>query len=184
MQQIYESIARDYLEDAKHKFRGYKNLAEKALEQVADEEFFVENATDANSVAIVIKHIAGNQRSRWRNFLTEDGEKPDRDRDTEFEINEDDRESLMRSWESGWALLFETLEELSPADLGRTVTIRGEDHTVLQAMNRQLMHYAFHIGQIVILAKIFRGADWKSLTVPKSGSKEFNKEMFRKFGDR
>lgn len=170
-----EAISRNYLEDAIRSFRSYKRLAERALEQVGDDEFFVQIDEEFNSLAVMVKHIAGNQRSRWRDFLTSDGEKPDRNRDTEFELIDETRESLMAFWESGWATLFEALESLSADDLEKTVTIRGEPHTVVEAINRQLTHYPYHIGQIVFLAKHLRASEWKTLSVPRNRSAEFNK---------
>lgn len=169
-----EAISRNYLEDAIRSFRSYKRLAERALEQVNDDEFFIQIDEESNSLALIVKHIAGNQRSRWRDFLTSDGEKPDRHRDTEFELIEDTRESLMAFWEAGWRTLFEALEGLTPEDLERTVTIRGEPHTVVEAINRQLTHYPYHIGQIVFLAKHLRASEWKTLSVPRNRSAEFN----------
>lgn len=169
-----EAISLNYLEDAIRSFRSYKRLAERALEQVSDAEFFLQIDEESNSLALIVKHIAGNQRSRWRDFLTSDGEKPDRHRDTEFELIEDTRESLMAFWESGWATLFEALEGLTPEDLERTVTIRGEPHTVVEAMNRQLTHYPYHIGQLVFLAKHLKASEWKTLSVPRNRSAEFN----------
>lgn len=170
----HEAISRNYLEDAIRSFRSYKRLAERALEQVNDDEFFLQIDEESNSLALIVKHIAGNQRSRWRDFLTSDGEKPDRHRDTEFELIEDTRESLMAFWEAGWRTLFEALEGLTPEDLERTVTIRGEPHTVVEAINRQLTHYPYHIGQIVFLAKHLRASEWKTLSVPRNRSAEFN----------
>lgn len=171
----HEAISLNYLEDAIRSFRSYKRLAERALEQISDEEFFVQIDEESNSLAVIVKHIAGNQRSRWRDFLTSDGEKPDRDRDTEFELIDETRESLMAFWESGWATLFEALESLSADDLEKTVTIRGEPHTVVEAINRQLTHYPYHIGQIVFLAKHLRASEWNTLSVPRNHSAEFNK---------
>ena len=164
-----------YLPDALAEFRKYKAFAEKAVAQIADEDWFRKLDPEANSIALVMKHVSGNMRSRWRDFLTTDGEKPDRDRDTEFEVADSDTiESVRRRWEEGWALLFAALEPLTDADLGRTVTIRGEPHTVLQAINRQLTHYASHVGQIVLLAKHFAGDRWKSLSIPRGKSREFD----------
>ena len=171
----FETITMNYLEDAIRSFRSYKRLAERALEQVSDEEFFLRIDEESNSLALIVKHIAGNQRSRWRDFLTTDGEKPDRHRDTEFELIDETRESLMAFWEAGWATLFETLESLTADDLGKTITIRGEPHTVVEAINRQLTHYPYHIGQIVFLAKHLRASEWKTLSVPRNRSAEFNK---------
>ncbi|HNQ15210.1 MAG TPA: DUF1572 family protein [Pyrinomonadaceae bacterium] len=167
----------NYLLDAIESFRNYKKLAERAMEQVSDEEFFAQIDAESNSVALVVKHIAGNQRSRWRDFLTSDGEKPDRNRDTEFEIMNEDRASLMDFWESGWATLFGALEELTPDDFSRTVTIRGEPHTIVEAINRQLTHYAYHVGQITFLAKHFRASEWKTLSVPRGRSDAFNQYL-------
>lgn len=170
----HEAISLNYLEDAIRSFRSYKRLAERALEQISDEEFFVQIDEESNSLALIVKHIAGNQRSRWRDFLTSDGEKPDRHRDTEFELIEDTRESLMAFWEAGWRTLFEALESLSTDDLEKSITIRGEPHTVVEAINRQLTHYPYHIGQIVFLAKHLRASEWKTLSVPRNRSAEFN----------
>jgi Protein of unknown function (DUF1572) len=164
-----------YLEDARRQFHGQKKLAEKAMAQVSDEQFFTVLDPEDNSIALVVKHIAGNLRSRWTNFLTSDGEKPDRHRDTEFEKEgRDSRQSLMERWEAGWRVLFENVDPLAPSDLDRTVTIRGEPHTVVKAINRQLTHYAYHVGQIVFLAKHFAGGRWESLSIPRGKSEEFN----------
>lgn len=164
----------NYKNDAIASFRSYKRLAERAIEQVSDEEFFTWIDTESNSLALIVKHIAGNQRSRWRDFLTSDGEKPDRDRDTEFELLDDTRESMMDRWEKGWQTLFDAIEPLNEKDFGRTISIRGESHTVIEAINRQLTHYAYHVGQIVFLAKHLRAAEWKTLSVPRGRSAQFN----------
>lgn len=173
-----ESVADLYLEDVKRQFHGQKKLAEKALAQVDDTDFFRTLDPESNSIALVVKHIAGNSRSRWSDFLRSDGEKPDRHRDTEFEKEgRDSRQTLMERWEDGWRVLFENVDPLGPADLERVVTIRGEPHTVVKAINRSLTHFAYHIGQIVFLAKHFAGAGWQSLSVPKGKSEEFNARM-------
>lgn len=170
-----EALATQYLSDAISTFRDYKKLAEKALAQVSDEEFFAAIDEEANSIAVIMKHIAGNMLSRWTDFLTSDGEKPDRDRDMEFVVTGDtSRADSMAYWERGWACLFDALEPLTPEDFDRTIPIRGEAHSVMQAINRQLTHYSYHIGQIVFLAKHFRSADWKSLSIPRNRSAEFN----------
>ena len=169
-----ENIIENYQSAALESFRNYKKLAERAIEQVSDEEFFALIDAEANSIAVVVKHIAGNLVSRWSDFLTTDGEKPTRDRDTEFEITVDTRESLMEFWEHGWITLFDSVESLSSEDFSRTVTIRGQEHSIVEAINRQLTHYAYHVGQIVLLAKHFKSADWKTLSVPKNKSAEFN----------
>jgi hypothetical protein len=175
-----ESFISNYKSDALTSFRNYKMLAERAVEQVSDEEFFAAIDGEANSIAVLLKHIAGNLHSRWRDFLTTDGEKPDRDRDTEFIADGDNRESLLKFWESGWQVLFDNLEPRTDQDFARTITIRGEPHSVVEAVNRQLTHYSYHIGQIVLLAKHFRSSDWKTLSVPRNRSGEFNKHLTEK----
>jgi hypothetical protein len=166
-----------YLEDSLTLFRYYKKLAEGAMTQVTDEHLFAALDPEANSIAIVVKHMAGNMRSRWTDFLTSDGEKPDRHRDTEFEDPPATREALMALWQAGWDCLFGALEPLTDADLGRRVTIRGEAHSVMQAINRQLAHYPHHVGQIVLLAKHYQHAQWRSLSVPRGKSGDFNRRV-------
>jgi uncharacterized damage-inducible protein DinB len=166
-----------YLEDALTLFRYNKKLAERAMEQVADEHLFAALDHEANSIAIIVKHMTGNMRSRWTDFLTSDGEKPDRNRDSEFIDPPPTRDALMAEWENGWARVFAALEPLTDADLARTVTIRGEPHSVMQAVNRQLVHYAHHVGQIVLLAKHFACDHWQSLSVPRNKSAEFNQKV-------
>ena len=177
---MHEEIIINYHSDALECFRNYKKLAERAIEQVDDEEFFKAIDDEANSIAVVVKHIAGNLISRWTDFLTTDGEKATRDRDSEFEIIADTRESLMEFWERGWQTLFDNIEPLTVDDFSKTVTIRGEPHTIVKAINRQLTHYSYHIGQIVLLAKHFKSSNWRSLTVPKNRSAEFNKYLAEK----
>lgn len=155
-------------------FSNYKKLAERAIGQVSDEEFFAAIDAEANSIAVIVKHIAGNLHSRWRDFLTTDGEKASRNRDTEFELIADNRESLMTFWETGWQTLFNSIEPLTEEDFAKTITIRGEPHSVVEAINRQLTHYSYHIGQIVFLAKHFKSSEWKTLSVPKNRSADFN----------
>ncbi|MGA7613779.1 MAG: DUF1572 family protein [Thermoanaerobaculia bacterium] len=158
-------------------FRRLKDLAERAMAQVDDEGFFETLNDGDNSIAAIVKHVAGNLRSRWRDFLTTDGEKPDRNREGEFEISAaDHRASLTEQWESGWRFLFQALEPLGSGDLDRTVTIRGEPLTVLQATQRQLTHYAYHIGQIVLLAKHRAGDRWVTLSIARGKSAEFNRD--------
>jgi len=172
---MHDDIAAHYLEEARRQFRGHKRLAEAAIAQVKEDELFVALDSEANSIAVIIKHVAGNMRSRFTDLLTSDGEKPDRHRDQEFEMNSGTtRADLMRWWGEGWSRLFATMEALKPEDVMRTVTVRGEPHTVLQAINRQVAHYAYHTGQIVFLAKHFRSSDWKTLSVPRGKSEEFN----------
>ena len=170
-----DGVGRDFLEDAILQLRKYKGLGDEALTQVADSDLFRSVDDESNSIAIVMKHISGNMRSRWTDFLTTDGEKPDRDRDSEFEADAaDTRASITARWEEGWRLLFSAIEGLSPADLSRTVAIRGEPHSVLQAIQRQLTHYAYHVGQIVFLARHFAGPRWRSLSIPKGRSRDFD----------
>lgn len=167
----------DYLADSIQSFRNYKKLADRAIEQVGDEDFFAVIDRESNSIAVIIKHIAGNLHSRWTDFLTTDGEKPERDRDSEFELVNDNRESLMAFWETGWKILFNALEPLSEDDFSKTITIRGEPHSVIEAINRQLTHYSYHVGQIVFLAKHLRSTNWKTLSVPRNRSAEYNRHL-------
>jgi hypothetical protein len=166
-----------YLKDALGVFRYYKRLGESAMAQCPDDKLFVEIDSESNSVAIIVKHLVGNMRSRWTDFLTSDGEKPNRQRDTEFEAPSKTRQEILAMWESGWKLLFDALGPLTDADLERTITIRTEPHSVMQAVNRQIAHYAYHVGQIVYLSRHFAKGEWKSLTIPKKKSAEFNARM-------
>ena len=166
-----------YIEDALAIFRQYKQLGERAIKQVSDELLFASLDDECNSIAIIVKHMAGNMRSRWTEFLTTDGEKPNRDRDSEFVDPPATREALMKAWEEGWACVFHAIEPLTDADLSRTVTIRGEAHSVMQAINRQLAHYPQHVGQIVLLAKHYAGEQWQTLSVPRNRSAEFNRRV-------
>ena len=175
-----ENIIENYLKDAIETFRNYQRMAEKSIAQVSDEEFFRALDEEANSIAVIVKHIAGNQRSRWTDFLTSDGEKADRHRDTEFELLDETRESLMEYWERSWKTLFGAIEPLTVEDFSKTITIRGEPHTICEAINRQMTHYAYHIGQITFLAKHFKSKDWKTLSVPRNKSAEFNEFLKQK----
>jgi hypothetical protein len=169
-------ISAHYLEEARRQMRGHKRMGEGAMEQLRDEDFFATLNPESNSVAILVKHLAGNMRSRFSDFLTSDGEKPDRFRDTEFELTPaTTRADVTEWWENGWACVFGAIDALKPEDVIRTVTIRAEPHTVLQAINRQIAHYAAHIGQIVFLAKHLRSSEWKTLTIPRGKSEEFKK---------
>jgi len=173
-----ERLGNHFLQDVILQFRGLKSLADRAVAQVSDAELFFTLDEESNSIAAVMKHISGNQRSRWTDFLTSDGEKPDRNRDSEFDVpSAETREAVMQRWEQGWDCLFQALELLGADDLMRTVTIRGQPHTVVQAINRQLTHYAAHVGQIVFLAKHFRSREWKSLSIPRGKSAEVNAAM-------
>ncbi len=173
-----EQVGKAYLDEALRSLRGHKRLAEGAMAQVSDEEFFRQLDPEANSIAILVKHLAGNMRSRFTDFLSSDGEKPDRNRDQEFLLDAGTRRAeVMRWWEEGWACVFAAVQPLQPEDLARTVTIRGDAHSVLMAIHRQVAHYAYHVGQIVLLAKHMRGAEWKSLSIPRGKSEEFNARM-------
>ena len=169
-----------YVKDSLDLFRYYKKLAERAMTQGSDENLFAVIDSESNSIAIIVKHMAGNMRSRWLDFLTTDGEKPDRNRDTEFEEPPKTRAALMELWERGWKYVFDALEPLTDADLTRTVAIRTEPHSVMQAINRQVAHYSHHIGQIVFLAKHLTAkatGKWDSLSVPRGQSKAFTADV-------
>jgi uncharacterized damage-inducible protein DinB len=163
-----------YIKDAVDLFKHYKRLGDNAMAQCPDDKLCAEIDSQSNSIAIIVKHMAGNMRSRWTNFLTTDGEKPDRRRDTEFEAAPPARAEIIALWEAGWKLLFDALTPLTDADLEKTVTIRTEPHSVTQAINRQIAHYSYHVGQIAFLARHFAGEKWQSLTIPKKKSAEFN----------
>jgi hypothetical protein len=168
-------VAARYLDEAHRQMRGHKRLAEGAMAQLKDHELFLTLDAESNSIAIIVKHMAGNMRSRFTTFLTSDGEKPDRHRDQEFELDATTtRGDLTTWWEEGWARVFSAIEGLTPDDVMRTVTIRGEPHSVLQAINRQIAHYAYHTGQIVFLAKHFRSSKWRTLSIARGQSEEFN----------
>lgn len=168
----------NYVEDALSLFRYYKKLADGAIAQVSDEGFFHVIGVEENSVALIVKHLGGNLRSRWTDLLTSDGEKPWRNRDAEFEITTGDtRATLMQEWEEGWRALFGSLEALTETDLSRRITIRGEGHSVMQAINRALAHAAYHTGQIAFLGKHLAGSDWKTLSIPRGKSAEFTRRV-------
>jgi hypothetical protein len=166
-----------YLEDSLAIFRQYKKLGEAAMSQVTDEQLQIILDPETNSIATIVKHMAGNMRSRWTDFLNSDGEKPDRNRDSEFIDAPATRQAILASWDEGWRTVFDALEPLTEADLSRTVRIRGEAHSVMQAINRQIAHYASHCGQIVLLAKHFKSSEWKSLSVPRNKSAEFSRRV-------
>ena len=170
-------ITTSYLKDSIAVFRYYKSLAERAMEPLTDEQLVSVLDEESNSIALLVKHMAGNMRSRFTDFLTSDGEKPDRRRDTEFVDPPATREALTAAWEAGWACVFAALEPLGEGDLMRTVTIRGEAHSVMQAINRQVAHYSYHCGQIVLLAKHLNHSGWTPLTVPRGQSEEFNRRV-------
>ena len=176
-----EPLGQHYLDDALSTFRDYKKLAERAFAQVSDEDFVATLDPESNSIAVNMKHMAGNMLSRWTNFLTTDGEKPERNRDIEFVmLSGTTKDDMIAYWDQGWKCVFDAVEPLKPEDLMRTITIRGQDHTVVQAINRQLAHYAYHVGQIVYLAKHFKSSEWQSLSVPRNRSAEFNAHLEQK----
>jgi hypothetical protein len=177
-----QQILQNFIDEAVRAFHSYKSLADKAMAQITDEQFFQAIDEESNPVAAIVKHIGGNLRSRWTEFLTTDGEKADRHRDSEFEPGKDTRQSLMELWETGWSTLFATLDSLRPDDLSAVVKIRGEDHTVVKALNRSLAHTASHVGQIVFLAKHLRAKEWKTLSIPRNKSADFNSYMGKKDG--
>lgn len=174
---------REWLDEVEARFRQYKGYCERAAAQVSEEDFFTQLAGSPNSIAILMKHLGGNHRSRWRDFLTTDGEKRDRDRESEFTAEGETRASIEAAWEEGWAIAFRELATLVPADLERTVTIRGEPLSVMQAIQRNLTHASYHTGQIVQLARGFAGDAWQTLSIPPGKSEEYNAAMRAKYGD-
>lgn len=179
-----QPLGQHYLDDALQTFRDYKQLGEGALAQISDEDFFKTIDKETNSIAVNMKHMAGNMISRWTDFLTTDGEKPERDRDIEFVmLPGTTKDEMLAYWEKGWRCVFDAIGPLQPEDLMRTAMIRGQEHTVVQMINRQLAHYAYHTGQIVFVAKHFKSTEWQSLSVPKDKSAEFNAYLKQKLGE-
>lgn len=168
----------EYLKSADRQFRYYKNVAEKAMEQLEEQQLFIQPNEDSNSIASVVKHMWGNMMSRWTDFLTTDGEKPWRERDAEFVNDIQSREALMQYWEEGWNCLFNALGSISDNELGMIIYIRNEGHTVLEAINRQIAHYAYHVGQIVYAAKLYKKGEWDSLSIPRNKSTDYNQQKF------
>lgn len=171
-------MSNHYLSSVLHQFQFYKSLGDKTFAQLDDEKLFWQYNEESNSIANIIKHVSGNMLSRWTNFLTEDGEKSWRNRDEEFETFKTSKEELIQIWEKGWTCLFEALASLKEEDLDRTILIRNEAHTVTEAINRQLAHYPYHIGQIVFIGKMCSRETWNSLSIPKGNSVAFNQEKF------
>ena len=171
------TIGEEFLDQSKKIFRSQKELADKSIAQLSDADLFYQPDAESNSIAIIMKHMAGNMRSRWTDFLTADGEKPDRRRDSEFLIEGEDRRAVEEKWEAGWRCLFDALAPLRGEDLMRAVVIRREPHTVVEAVNRQLTHYGEHVGQIIFLAKHLKSSEWKTLSIPRSQSEAVNKKM-------
>ncbi|UVI33598.1 DUF1572 domain-containing protein [Paenibacillus spongiae] len=175
-----QNLAEHVLTLSLQDFRGQKKLGDKALKQLPEEGYYYVPEPESNSIAIIVNHLYGNMLSRWTDFLTSDGEKPTRNRDGEFSHDNATSKELLRRWEEGWGALFTALEGLTPVDLLRTVSIRGEAHTVIQAIHRQISHYGYHVGQLVYVAKAFRSAEWQTLSIPKGGSASFNNKMLDK----
>jgi len=178
MTNIDAAVGAAYLKDVVRQYRLYKGYVDKALPRVSDKDLHTELDANSNSIAVIIKHVAGNLRSRFRDFLIADGEKPDRHRDTEFEMpDRASRDEIVKWWEEGWGILFGSIEALTPEDLGRTITIRGEGYLAIEALNRSIAHTASHVGQIVYLARHFAGESWTSLTIPKGQSANIKGEF-------
>lgn len=163
------------------RFEYYKMLGDKSFEQLSDEQVFWQFNEESNSIAVIVKHVAGNMLSRWTNFLTEDGEKPWRNRDEEFVNTFKTKDEVLQYWEKGWNCLFDALNQINDENLYSTIYIRNEAHSVIDAVFRQLAHYPYHIGQIVFIAKMMKNEDWKTLSIARNKSQDFNKEMKDKF---
>lgn len=171
-------MSTSYLQSASRQFQYYKQLGEKAMEQLEPEQLFLQPNEASTSIAVIVKHLWGNMLSRWTNFLTEDGEKPWRQRDAEFENDLKGKEDLLAKWNEGWQCLFNALDSITDADLHRIIYIRNEGHSILDAVNRQIAHYCYHVGQIVYIAKMMKNEGWKSLSIPKNQSQSYNAEKF------
>ncbi len=170
-------VGAHYLDTVRKILRSQKRLADRAIEQLSDTQLHDAPGTESNAVAVIMQHIAGNMRSRWTDFLTTDGEKSWREREAEFEDQRADRETLMEMWETGWRCLFEAVDPLTPEQLLQNVTIRGEAHTVVEALERQVAHYSYHVGQIVYVARLLSPTNWTSLSIPKGASADFNRTL-------
>ncbi|PKB15096.1 DUF1572 domain-containing protein [Flavobacterium sp. 5] len=170
----------DYLESAKKQFEYYKMLGDKTIAQLPDDKLFWQYNEESNSIAIIINHLSGNMLSRWTDFLTSDGEKEWRNRDKEFENNIKTKTELIQKWNDGWNCLFNTLNSLQEDDFSKTIYIRNQGHSITEAINRQLAHYPYHIGQIVFIGKMICNENWTSLSIPKGNSKTYNAEKFSK----
>ncbi|MDN4164460.1 DinB family protein [Cytophagales bacterium LB-30] len=175
-----ESLGAQYLKSSIQQFEQYKKMGDSAINQVPEEMMSWQPGEQSNSLAVIVHHMSGNMRSRWTNFLTEDGEKPWRQRDEEFEEDERSKAEVMAAWESGWKVVFDTLNSLKEEDLSKTINIRAQGLTVVEAINRQLTHYASHVGQMIYLAKLICGENWKTLSIPKGGSDTYNSQLMGK----
>ncbi|MEM7186363.1 MAG: DUF1572 family protein [Bacteroidota bacterium] len=173
-------MEQNYLESVRKQFEYYKLLGERTFDQLEDAQLFWQHNEQSNSIDIIVNHLSGNMKSRWTDFMTTDGEKPWRQRDREFEQVFDSRDEMMEAWESGWERLFEALDSVNTQNFDTTVYIRNQGHTIVEAINRQLAHYAYHVGQMVYVGRMMKGANWKSLSIPKGDSAAYNKEKFSK----
>ena len=171
------SFVSEFLPEIIKRFKTYKALGDKTFEQLDDQDFFMQPSSESNSIAVIIQHMYGNAMSRWTNFLTEDGEKEWRKRDAEFEAMDITKQDLISFWNTGWNTMLQTLEALTEGDLDKTIYIRGEPHKVFDAILRQFAHYSYHVGQIVYLGRLYKGGEWKSLSIPKGQSIHFNQQM-------
>src|SRR5690625_3814152 len=180
MEVFLMNIGDEYLKVVQERFRGIKELGDKTIQQLSEEDIHWLLNDNSNSIAVIVKHVSGNMISRWTDFLTSDGEKPNRNRDDEFIDDVSSKQQLISIWENGWKTLFETIGELREEDLLKTIYIRGESHTVIDAIERQMSHYAYHIGQIVYIGKQIRDENWETLSIPKGKSKEYLHEMLKK----
>lgn len=174
------TVGNVFLKESIQAFKSMKTNGDKAIAQLTDDELHWLPDPESNNVCIIVKHMYGNMLSRFTDFLTADGEKPDRNRDEEFIARQEDKEQLTSMWEQGWAAVFRALEKLTEEDLLKTVYIRNEPHTVIQAIQRQVSHYSYHIGQIVFLAKMIKSSEWQTLSIPKGGSRQFNEQMMKR----
>lgn len=174
------NIGENYLNIVTNRFMEMKKLGDQTFHQLDDEQLYWSNHEESNNIAVIVKHVGGNMVSRWSNFLSTDGEKPTRNRDLEFDNSYLPREELIRIWEHGWQILFTTLADLTKQDLLKKVKIRGEDHLVMAAIERQISHYSYHVGQIVYIGKLLKTSEWQSLSIPKGQSGQFNDQMFKK----
>ena len=172
----------DYLKSVKKQFAQYKELGEKAMSQVSDEQLAWQPNEESNSISVIVKHLSGNMLSRWTDFLSADGEKEWRNRDEEFENDLSTREEILLTWNKGWICFFKALDSLQTTDLGKIIFIRGEAHTVTEAINRQLAHYSYHVGQLVYIAKMMQNEKWKSLSIPRNKSAQYNAEKLNTAG--
>lgn len=168
----------NYITSALFEFQRYKTLGDKSFEQLAEQDLFWTHNSSSNSIALIVKHMSGNMLSRWTNFLNEDGEKEWRNRETEFNNSFSTKQEVIQAWEKGWACLFDSLNTLQLDDFKKIIKIRNEDHTIFEAVNRQLAHYANHVGQIVFIAKMIKAEKWISLSIPKGKSEDFNRNKF------